>query len=377
MKKLNWKIWSITLLTITLGVTCLNNAVNAEESTYIATEFITHDIKEYAKQNFFNTLNATLTFEKNDTNSVLDFELGEPFRLLDKDSDLESFYFPVKKDGNIIYTYVLSKDENAKIFGQMSKFLAEELQEISDKVESDIDNPIVLYSEKGNIYYAFNKERHLIYESPMSPKKEHEEVTDLDLDIFSESIADISEDEEFSVPIMSRANVSSDANHVMIDFKITETQGEQPWCAAFAAAGILRNKKNPIAPSAYGIMKMTFPKLTEKQLSEQSISNQQLQEFANKNGSYPNNQWGRLSNGQVRQQLKNSSAVYAGSYGSGVYQGGRHAWDIFGWVSYGPGIDVYYVWNPWNTFPSTIDASTGILNVPGGSWTWDSSMSGW
>lgn len=378
MKKFGLKLLSMGVLIAFLGVGYgVDTTYAANDSTYIATEVVNDDIKDYANGNFYNILNATLTFEKNEENVISDFELGEPFLLLDKDSNLESYYFPVKNAGEIVYTYVLSKDENSNIFGQMSKFLAEELQKISEENVTDVNNPITLFSEKGDIYYSLKNERTLIYESPGKTKSLTNDVTDEDITNFSENVIDIAENEDYSIPIMSRANVSSDANHVMIDFKITETQGDQPWCAAYVAAAALRNKKNPIGVSAYGMMKMTFPKLSDKQLFDTAISREQIKSFANKNGSYPTITNGPLSKGQVRQQLKNSSAVYAGGPGTGAYKGGRHAWDIYGWVTYGPGIDVYYAWNPWNSYPVTMDANSNTLNVPGGSFKWDVSMSGW
>lgn len=232
------------------------------------------------------------------------------------------------------------------------------------------------------MYYRYNDTDTLLYEAPSEVTSGSSSLDEEDFDDFEKDISVINEPQEIidtkELPKKNARSVSTAPNYSMINFKISETQKpKEQWCAAYVVGGILNNKNSKISTNASTIMKWKHGNLSYTTLKDKSISQDDLIKYGNTKKVYPKKVSRKLSIAEVRNQLNKGNAVYAGAYGSGSYQGKRHAFAIYGWINYEKGVDAYYVWNPWWNYPCVIDASKGTLPVNGGSFTWDSTITNW
>lgn len=163
----------------------------------------------------------------------------------------------------------LSKD-NETFIGQLSEFLANELQGLLENNVTSKENPITFFSTSGDVFYNLDNQDFLLYSAPIENKVTEEEITkndfnNLDLEVINleeEQDFDISNDLSVSNPFSRKANTGY--NYGLIDFTISETQKQENWCAAYSAAAILNNKndKNDKRPTnASTIMKWKYGNL--------------------------------------------------------------------------------------------------------------------
>jgi hypothetical protein len=162
---------------------------------------------------------------------------------------------------------------------------------------------------------------------------------------------------------MPRATVSK---NLTLDMK--ETQGSQSWCAAFVMASILRYKGAGSTITAKAIMQSTFPNSSD--LENESISRSQLVTYAKGKGYTSTVQSSStLSSSTVVSEINNTTPIYAGCAGSGIYAKARHALAICG---YNNTNSTYTVWNPWYNYTETISQSTKSYKVNStSSFVWD------
>lgn len=349
---------------------------------YIQTEHVTDDFSEYANRNFLNLLQAKMLQDGLDMADATSYSLGSPFSILNKETDIQSFYYPVLKDNKVQYTYVLSKD-NETFIGQLSEFLANELQGLLDNNVTSKENPITFFSTSGDIFYNLDNQDILLYSAPIENKVTEEEIkkndfNNLDLEVINieeEQEFDISNDLSVSNPFSRKVNTGY--NYSLIDFTISETQKQENWCAAYSAAAILNNKNDKRPTNASTIMKWKYGNLPYDTLKNKAISQSDLVKYANTKKVYPKLVNSRLTLGEVKNQINKGNAIYAGAQGTGGYLGNRHALVILGWIKPIDREDMYYVWNPWWTYTSVIEVKNNTLPVPGGSWVWDNTITNW
>ncbi|WP_314063178.1 C47 family peptidase [uncultured Vagococcus sp.] len=384
------RVFSKKMLTVVLGIVCFftitgvfDSVSAAENELTIQSKIVEPGATEFAKSDFGYSLSAILAAEKIGT-SPENFVLSEPFVI--EGSNQGEIYFPVLLDNNVEYVYILIQDGDGKYSSSVSRFLAEEIQELRANESIDLESyPVTFFLKNNNIFYKQNNEVTLLWESPIRPDVQEPEalenfVTNETEEFSIKSLSNeidfveqpLVEDDTQSIPNPLQRGVVIDTNYIMIDFVCRETQGNVPWCAAYATAWILSNKTNPTLTYAYDVMKHAYPNATFSELITKTASYDQIAAFARSKGASPIVTPTTLSGDNVRTLLKNGKPLYIGLDGiSGDYLGKTHAMSLFGWVKQGNN-ESYYVWNPWNNYVTVASTNGSSLTVPvsGGAFTW-------
>ena len=160
--------------------------------------------------------------------------VGKPFTYSNALSDM--FLFPVYIDNNIEYVYRVSQYQG-NIGGTLSTFLAQQLQEISHLTSVNTPANFTISNDKlivviGNTNIEICELPEMFSEYPTNTNSVNN--SDLLSDTITTNIVEplIS---EVVFPIQTRAASSS-----YISLNITETQGQNSWCNAYATAIIAR-----------------------------------------------------------------------------------------------------------------------------------------
>lgn len=226
-----------------------------------------------------------------------------------------------------------------------------------------INNPANLYTQYGNVYARVGHDE---IQLTNYPRLEEGRVGDNSGSV----VVAVNEATHESIYTLQQVFISSRAatsKYLTLDLK--EQQGQQEWCSAFAGAQILRYRgKGSI--TAKQIMQYFYPR--SRNLTQESINNDQLIRYANLKKSYPIRVSRTLSDSEVKAQINASRPIYLGTKGKGEYKKGRHAIVLRGYNS-----SSYSVWNPWNNHYSSISKNSKTLTVSGGSFVWDVSIYNW
>lgn len=159
-----------------------------------------------------------------------------------------------------------------------------------------------------------------------------------------------------------------------INWKVTETQGANSWCGAYAAAMILNNK-NDARPTKVADMTKWG-----KKGKNDAFSDDDLIRYANTRGVYPKKLSRPTTWNETLVQLRKSNAVW-GAWQSQVNT--WHAVDITGTFSENAMSgrkNGYIIWNPWRTYTEIIDASPKQIKYIANTdrtYTWRKSITNW
>ncbi|MPQ21233.1 C47 family peptidase [Carnobacterium divergens] len=360
----------------------------ADESDELVIESqrIPESADTYAKETFGNFLNATIYNESKQSNidfNLADYKLGNSFKMIDgEDNETGTILFPVMYKETIKYIFFVRKVED-NYSGTLSSFLAPELQKIKNENindNSEDSHAITFYEKNKDIYYEKNGQLTKIFTSPTRPNIEEDATNE----IFSSEKNELENLEkinvldntnfntnEFSNSIPQQRSTHSDKFGVRINWTVNEVQNGNPWCAAYSAANILNNKNDKRPTSAAQIAAWAG------RSANQGISRLDLIRYANSRGVYPR-EAGVLTWNQITTEVMKSNAVYGGWTGAGRdYAGSSHAINIIGTYSEN-GFKGYWISNPWYKTIDLVTANSKVVSVvPGGSFTWVSSITNW
>ncbi|WP_313758354.1 C47 family peptidase [Tissierella sp.] len=360
----------VTVMIMSMGMTALAaesqsdevkltsiNQVGSENNLYLSTDIVPEEVINYAVNNVFGYLVARLDIDTLDISKVY---MGNPFTMAkEKDTDDDIYYFPIFCDNRVIYTFRVYLSENREYVGILSPYLAEEID--SFKYRTSEENPLSIYIDNGNVIALQNGYVEILEEDHLNREP---------LGIMMSKTFQINRIVNVSKPIefVITPTVQASASHnLTLDMK--EQQGSKPWCAAYAAASILRYKGAGSSVTAEAMMKATFP--NSKDLDKESISRSQIVTYA-KNKGYKNTteSSSTLTNTTVVSEIyTNSTPIYAGCAGKGDYAKARHALVICG---YDNTKSTYTVWNPWYKYTETMSQSTKTYIVnSSSSFVWD------
>ncbi|MGM0218503.1 staphopain A [Enterococcus sp. AZ126] len=269
------------------------------------------------------------------------------------------------------------KDENGKYTTKLSKMLVDELNFLKRK---DFSKGISLIaSENGDIYYENDGEITLLWSSPEALSEGNqtdpenvllEKVKNSDLEIIN-----LNESLEYNVDGIKLRSTTVDKFGTRINWKISETQGDDKWCIAYAAAMILNNKNDARPTKASDIGKWG------KRGKNVGFTDDEMVKYANTRGVYPKLLSRPTTWSETITQLRKSNGVL------GVWESQVHTWhaiDITGTYMSDTANgrkNVFVIWNPWRTYVELIDAPTNkpikyIANSDR-TYTWRRSITNW
>lgn len=352
----------------------------------VKTEPVSNEMVDYAKKNVAFYLKGLLLSNGN-AEDINSYSVTAPFSLVDSHSSNKLTLFPVVKDGQIQYILYLKKEADSYV-AKLSKTLVDELNEL---VTSDSAKGIVLISgENGNVYYERGGELTLLWETPdpentkmfrYSPtpqidtsKLELQEVSleqRLDYETHGEAITEQTRGKGPSL----RSTVI-DKNGTRINWTITEIQGREPWCAAYAAAMILNNKNDARPTRVIDMAQWGGVGPNGK------FSDELLIRYANSRGVYPRRYSHTTTWEENLTQFRKSNAVY-GTWQSQARPTYWHALDFIGTYSeeyMGQKMKGYIIWNPWYNYTEIVDASPSQIKYVANSidtYVWKNTVTNW
>ncbi|MBL1228940.1 hypothetical protein IW492_06805 [Enterococcus sp. BWB1-3] len=362
-------------------------AANNETELEVQSPSIDDDVRAYASNTLQFSLQSYIQVTENRLIKSGEYKLSEPFSLVSVDNEETTSIYPVIGSNGIEYTFFVNYTEDGQFSSKLTKLLVNELNDLMQNTENCT---FIFFEKSGSIYSETSGIVDMIYENP-DPQSESlpaEKVEQEILDVKDETVLETIKLDENLTPInptVSRTSrsVTNNSALTMIDWSITQTQGSEPLCAAYAVAMILNNK-NDKRPTA--VSDITAWATNSKIDYSRGFTEAQMIQYANSRGVYPYFVNGILSRQDINTQILRSNAIYARWYrdvGDGTR--GYHAIDIIGIIRqpimFDSGENVgYLVWNPWYNYTEMVDANNPnsiSYSVPGRTYKWFQTMTNW
>lgn len=243
----------------------------AENDLAVESGEISAEMDSYAKNNVSKKLVSMIIPEGKGYAELNDYTLGSGISMLNTYEKVEerTAVYPIYYDGQIVYTYMLKKDDGQYV-DTLGVSLVKELNELAVK-EKDSEVPVKLFNKGYDIYYTDGNEKpELLYQAPIQSDVQKETTVEEVVDAISSErteVVDMSEEREYVKPKHLLRGYSSGSNYSMIDLKIYENQaqvnnGKNDWCMGFALGAITNTKKSAFSLKAETVMKYFFPKAT-------------------------------------------------------------------------------------------------------------------
>lgn len=246
--------------------------------------------------------------------------------------------------------------ESGEYDGVLGKSYVSDLNEALKKTSNN--QPLVLMMEGDSVVTYIGEDRSVIFEYPdgtidcrsnvpvadfskvFYSKNAEYEVVDaikknnrIDMSVFEDLFASRNELRESGTPAYKYLSTT-----------ITETQGSNSWCAAYATAWIIRYVKgNNDNTAALDVMNYHFSNPT----SSDSIGEAEVVEYANYRSIYPTHIKSTLSNSSLIAQIVASKPVYLRMYRTVGSEKKYHAIVLRG---YSNNTSKWSVWNPWYNY---------------------------
>lgn len=354
------------MLSFTSNATSLQSQ-NKDSNFYVKSLESPKEVIEYAKENagrFILSLRDDLNINVNE------FSMLTPFTLAEKYSKDTVFNFPIMHNNNIEFLFSVGYNEKKKDYScSLSSHLASKLSNLFK--QSSKENPLTLFIKNGNLYYNINNKTSLLFQYHNDNKNNDTDRLQNNIDKANDlKIINISK--EIPFPLETKTNLKA-SSYKYISLSRTEQQGSVPWCAAYAAAAIIRTVNDSSSPVAKDIIKHFYP--NSSNLTEKSITDSKVNKYGKYKGFSTKYKTSTLSHTKVKAEINASRPIYIATYGSGHYKKGRHALALRG---YNDNYDSYSVWNPWDKSSyDLIDQDDKILYVSDGSFTWDRTVYNW
>lgn len=376
----------ISLLILSLGAFANNNNAKADSQSKqleikVKSDKVPQKVDDLAHQQFSGYAKA---LDKQNNTQSSKYELGEAFKIYKFNGEEDnSYYYPVIKDGKIVYILTLSPknkddlnkskdDRNYSV--KISKFIAKELNEIKDKNT----NITVLTDEKG-FYFEEDGKVRLVKATPLVNNiKESSKTVSPQLKQDLKATVTPSKIEE-SETIQNEEDQVQYEN-TLKNFKIREQQFDNTWCAGFSMAALLNATKNTDTYNAHDIMRTLYPNVSEEELVNCSTFPNQMIEFGKSQGRDIHYQEGVPSYNQVDQLTKDNVGIMI--LAQSVSQNPNdphlgHALAVVGNAKINDQEKIIY-WNPWDTEVSIQDADSSLLHLSfNRDYNWYGSMIGY
>lgn len=391
-KHISFKLISILLFAIlllsTIAFTDLNKSYAAQKSNQleinVKNDKVPQKVQNLAQQQYKGYAQA---LDKQKNSQLGDYQLGEAFKIYKFNGEEDnSYYYPVLKDGKIIYTLTVSpkseddlkqSKENANYSVKISNFIAKDLDAIKDKQR----NITILTDEKG-FYFEENGQVKLIKATPLPTNIKDKENNQHMSSHLKQQLKATSKPTKINE---NQAAVADQDNQVQYEntlknFKIREQQFDNSWCAGFSMAALLNATKNTDKYNAHDIMRTLYPNVSEEELPQFSTNPQQMIKYGNSQGRDIQHQSGMPSYNQVDQLTKDNKGAMILAHSvknnpNDPHLG--HAMAVVGNAKINNEEKLIF-WNPWDTDLSIQDADSNLLHLSfNRDYTWDDTMIGY
>lgn len=391
-KHISFKLISILLFAIlllsTIAFTDLNKSYAAQKSNQleinVKNDKVPQKVQNLAQQQYKGYAQA---LDKQKNSQTGDYQLGEAFKIYKFNGEEDnSYYYPVLKDGKIIYTLTISpkneadlkqSKENAKYSVKISNFIAKDLEEIKDKHT----NITILTDEKG-FYFEENGQVRLVKATPLPTNIKNKENSQHMSSHLKQQLKATSEPTKINENQAAEANQDNQVQYenTLKNFKIREQQFDNSWCAGFSMAALLNATKNTDKYNAHDIMRTLYPNVSEEELPQFSTNPHQMIKYGNSQGRDIQHQSGMPSYNQIDQLTKDNKGAMILAHSvennpNDPHLG--HAMAVVGNAKIN-NEDKLIFWNPWDTDLSIQDADSNLLHLSfNRDYTWDDTMIGY
>ncbi|MCM3069324.1 cysteine protease staphopain [Staphylococcus warneri] len=391
-KHISFKLISILLFAIlllsTIAFTDLNKSYAAQKSNQleinVKNDKVPQKVQNLAQQQYKGYAQA---LDKQKNSQTGDYQLGEAFKIYKFNGEEDnSYYYPVLKDGKIIYTLTISpkneadlkqSKENANYSVKISNFIAKDLEEIKDKHT----NITILTDEKG-FYFEENGQVRLVKATPLPTNIKNKENSQHMSSHLKQQLKATSEPTKRNENQAAEANQDNQVQYenTLKNFKIREQQFDNSWCAGFSMAALLNATKNTDKYNAHDIMRTLYPNVSEEELPQFSTNPHQMIKYGNSQGRDIQHQSGMPSYNQIDQLTKDNKGAMILAHSvennpNDPHLG--HAMAVVGNAKIN-NEDKLIFWNPWDTDLSIQDADSNLLHLSfNRDYTWDDTMIGY
>ncbi|HEI1234722.1 TPA: cysteine protease staphopain B [Staphylococcus aureus] len=376
----------VSMLILSLGAFANNNKAKADSHSKqleinVKSDKVPQKVKDLAQQQFAGYAKA---LDKPSNAKTGKYELGEAFKIYKFNGEEDnSYYYPVIKDGKIVYTLTLSpknKDdlnkskEDMNYSVKISNFIAKDLDQIKDKNS----NITVLTDEKG-FYFEEDGKVRLVKATPLPGNvKEKESAKTVSAKLKQELKNTVTPTKVEENEAIQEDQVQYE--NTLKNFKIREQQFDNSWCAGFSMAALLNATKNTDTYNAHDIMRTLYPEVSEQDLPNCSTFPNQMIEYGKSQGRDIHYQEGVPSYEQVDQLTKDNVGIMI--LAQSVSQNPNdphlgHALAVVGNAKINDQEKLIY-WNPWDTELSIQDADSSLLHLSfNRDYNWYGSMIGY
>lgn len=391
-KHISFKLISIPLFAIlllsTIAFTDLNKSYAAQKSNQleinVKNDKVPQKVQNLAQQQYKGYAQA---LDKQKNSQTGDYQLGEAFKIYKFNGEEDnSYYYPVLKDGKLIYTLTISpkneadlkqSKENANYSVKISNFIAKDLEEIKDKHT----NITILTDEKG-FYFEENGQVRLVKATPLPTNIKNKENSQHMSSHLKQQLKATSEPTKINENQAAEANQDNQVQYenTLKNFKIREQQFDNSWCAGFSMAALLNATKNTDKYNAHDIMRTLYPNVSEEELPQFSTNPHQMIKYGNSQGRDIQHQSGMPSYNQIDQLTKDNKGAMILAHSvennpNDPHLG--HAMAVVGNAKIN-NEDKLIFWNPWDTDLSIQDADSNLLHLSfNRDYTWDDTMIGY
>ncbi len=376
----------VSMLILSLGAFANNNKAKADSHSKqleinVKSDKVPQKVKDLAQQQFAGYAKA---LDKQSNAKTGKYELGEAFKIYKFNGEEDnSYYYPVIKDGKIVYTLTLSpknKDdlnkskEDMNYSVKISNFIAKDLDQIKDKNS----NITVLTDEKG-FYFEEDGKVRLVKATPLANNiKEKESAKTVSPQLKQELKNTVTPTKVEENEAIQEDQVQYE--NTLKNFKIREQQFDNSWCAGFSMAALLNATKNTDTYNAHDIMRTLYPEVSEQDLPNCATFPNQMIEYGKSQGRDIHYQEGVPSYNQVDQLTKDNVGIMI--LAQSVSQNPNdphlgHALAVVGNAKINDQEKLIY-WNPWDTELSIQDVDSSLLHLSfNRDYNWYGSMIGY
>ncbi|MCI9556339.1 C39 family peptidase [Oscillospiraceae bacterium 50-16] len=338
------------VLLFTTNQTVLAVNVNSNDSTsiqqlYILSKQCPEQYIDYAKEIVGDILAGY---------NLSNASLGRPFTFSSQKSDI--YYFPIYSNHKIVLTFRVYLGSTGELTGVVSPFLAEDLNEIAKM--TTISNPLRITfegkdSDSSSVIFKLANDKKEVFTIPVS--------TEIDT---TYTISAESELETVNcVPFDQIQLAPSSRTSKILPMSISETQGANNWCLAYATAMVLRYRgvnKNAlnVMIENYGVegedftdrTVFDFHKLRSYMNTRYNIHTKESERWPDYNSFYTKLVSEINNNRPLILAMNDLAAISGHALVALGYE------DVRGTVT---------IWNPWNPFFETvIDLNNYIVERP-------------
>lgn len=353
----------------------------------INSQIVKENIKFFAEQNVAFYLDGYVNFLEGRKINTGEYSLENPFELINENGEEKTVVFPITLDHQIVYTMFVNELADGTITAKITQTLVDKLNEANSKEES---TSLTFFEKNGDILCEENGKIDDVY---VNPDKDYlnEQVSDEVLlnEKDSMDLEEIQFDKELPIEAPKTASnltrgITNNPTMTLINWFITETQGPEPWCAAYAVTMILNNKNDKRTTKVSDIV--NWGKKNANNGGKDGFTENEMIRYATTRGGYPKFVNRVLSKNEIYDQLLKSNAVYARWYRGKISDKNYHALDIIGIVKQpiwnqitGQNVG-YIVWNPWYDYTEMVSANDPnniSYSIPGRTYKWWQTVTNW